>query len=318
MPIEIILPAGTERVTVREIPELFATAIIPEVPEGAPRQVIELKKMPMTEDNKRQWCGEGTRAFPVRLTAEDMKMLWAGMPPLRLPIDVDKWQPYADAFALAGIVDWELRAPPEDPALARLIVFADAVEKRKKGVRDAVQSGVLTPRSPRTFMPDPEAIGETLQDAFVTVENLREYAARDGIIVSVQSDAAHSGTTEKAAPDVAQDGDQQGELLTEPQQKAGEPPAGIPKKEVLSVDWPLYGRFKQVSLIAALSDVPDWLKPARTAPGSPGKASALWNPASLAYCLLAQGHANEKALRFFLGRHFAESLPEWEKLQEYR
>lgn len=209
MPIEIILPAGTERVTVREIPELFATAIIPEVPEGAPRQVIELKKMPMTEDNKRQSCGEGTRAFPVRLTAEDMKMLWAGMPPLRLPIDVDKWQPYADAFTRAGIVDWELRARPEDPALARLIVFADAVEKRKKGVRDAVQSGVLTPRSPRTFMPDPEAIGETLQDAFVTVENLREYAARDGIIVSVQSDAAHSGTTEKAAPDVAPADDEQ-------------------------------------------------------------------------------------------------------------
>jgi hypothetical protein len=207
--IEIILPAGTERVTVRDIPELFATAIIPEVPEGAPRQVIELKKMPMTEDNKRQWCGEGTRAFPVRLTAEDMKMLWAGMPPLQLPIDVGRWQPYADVFALAGIVDWELRAITEDPALARLIVFADVVEKRKKGVRDAAQSGVLTPRSPRTFMPDPDAIGETLQDAFVTVENLREYAARDGIIVSVQTDTAHSGTTEKAAPDVAPADDEQ-------------------------------------------------------------------------------------------------------------
>ena len=262
MPTEIILPAGTERVTVRKIPELFATAIIPEVPEGAPRQVIELKKMPMTEDNKRQWCGEGTQAFPVRLTAEDMEMLWAGMPPLQLPIDVGKWQPYADAFALAGVVDWELRVITEDPALARLIVWEDTVEKRKKGVRDAVQSGVLTPRSPRTFMPDPEAIGETLQDAFVTVENFREYAARDGIIVSVQTAAAPSGATEKAAPD---DGVGRPDALTPT--TAQEPKANTTQRTQRMPEQ-LFQEQEILRVISTLGHMPDSLP--KWIPGKPG------------------------------------------------
>ncbi len=95
-------------------------------------------------------------------------------------------------------------------------------------------------------------------------------------------------------------------------------PTGISKREVLAVDWPLHGLFNQESLSAALSDVREWLKPARTALGSPGKASALWNPAKLADCLVSKRYANQKAIGLFLGRHFAEWLPEWERLQEYR
>ena len=93
---------------------------------------------------------------------------------------------------------------------------------------------------------------------------------------------------------------------------------GISKREVLAVDWPLHGQFNQKSLSAVLSDVREWLKPARTALGSPGKASALWNPAKLADCLVSKRYANQKAIGLFLGRHFAEWLPEWERLQEYR
>ena len=110
--------------------------------------------------------------------------------------------------------------------------------------------------------------------------------------------AAPSGAPEKAATEVT--------------------PTGIPKEEILAVDWPLFGQFNQESLSAALSDVPEWLKPARTARGSPGKASALWNPAKLADCIVSKKYANQKAAGSFIGKYFADWLPEWEKLQEYR
>ncbi|MES2771384.1 MAG: hypothetical protein V4623_05305 [Pseudomonadota bacterium] len=44
MPVEIVLAADQERVTVRDIPNLFATAIHPELSEAKPREIIELKK----------------------------------------------------------------------------------------------------------------------------------------------------------------------------------------------------------------------------------------------------------------------------------
>jgi len=94
--------------------------------------------------------------------------------------------------------------------------------------------------------------------------------------------------------------------------------AGLPKCEITAIDWPLLGRFNKDSLGRALSDVPNWLKPARTALGSPGKASALWNPAKLADCLVSKGYANRKAIGLFVGRHFDEWLPEWKTLQEYQ
>lgn len=146
-----------------------------------------------------------------------------------------------------------------------------------------------------------------------------------------QNDDAHSGAPEKAASVVtpaadfwADDDmtgerlpdDEEGEAATlEQEQKA---PISIPKWQILSVEWPLHGPFNQKSLANALSDVPDWLKPARTGRGAPGVASALWNPATIADCLVDKGHANQKALGPFLAKHFPEWLNEWEKLQEYR
>lgn len=147
----------------------------------------------------------------------------------------------------------------------------------------------------------------------VTQAEARAFLARQNIALEVrthtsaalpgeQTDTAISGALEKAAP-------------LEQVQKA---PAGMPKSEIISVDWPLLGRYTQESLSEALSDVPDWLKPARVARGAPGGASSLWNPAKLADCLLSKGHANQKALCSFLGRHFGEWMPEWEALQGYR
>ena len=42
--VEIVLPARNEKVRVKDIPELLATALYPEIPEDTPRQVIELAK----------------------------------------------------------------------------------------------------------------------------------------------------------------------------------------------------------------------------------------------------------------------------------
>ncbi|MEF8717240.1 MAG: hypothetical protein V5B35_05260 [Candidatus Accumulibacter necessarius] len=136
---------------------------------------------------------------------------------------------------------------------------------------------------------------------FSTLDSINAWAATVGdefYIDAPEQAAVPSGAPEKAAPEVT--------------------PTGIPKEEILAVDWPLFGQFNQESLSTALSDVPEWLKPARTARGSPGKASALWNPAKLADCIVSKKYANQKAAVSFIGKYFADWLPEWEKLQEYR
>jgi hypothetical protein len=136
---------------------------------------------------------------------------------------------------------------------------------------------------------------------FATLASINAWAATIGhefYVDAPEQAAVPSGAPEKAAPEVT--------------------PTGIPKEEILAVDWPLFGQFNQESLSTALSDVPEWLKPARTARGSPGKASALWNPAKLADCIVSKKYANQKAAVSFIGKYFADWLPEWEKLQEYR
>jgi hypothetical protein len=196
MPVQIVLPAVTERVTVRKIPELFAWALHPDIPEDTPRQVIDLKKNPLTDANKRQWCGDGTQAFPVRLSAEDMAELnrtcWNHLPDLLLPIDEAAWQPYAAGFDSLNITDWQLETITHNPALHQRILWHAAVDEYTKEIRGAVMRGELTPRAPLTHLPIPQAAGEQLLDAFVAVENLSEYAARHGIIVSVAPDSLTS------------------------------------------------------------------------------------------------------------------------------
>jgi hypothetical protein len=93
--------------------------------------------------------------------------------------------------------------------------------------------------------------------------------------------------------------------------------AGMGRKDILMVDWPLSGTFNQESLDAALSDVPKWLEQARVAKGAPGKGSALWNPAMIADCLAQKGYANRKALTTLIRNSFSEWLNEWEQMQEY-
>ena len=93
--------------------------------------------------------------------------------------------------------------------------------------------------------------------------------------------------------------------------------AGIDKQGILAYDWPLLGNFNQDSLSAALSDVPKWLLPARVSEGAPGKASALWNPAQVAVCLVEKRYTNAKALTTHIRNHFPDWFGEWETKQEH-
>ena len=89
--------------------------------------------------------------------------------------------------------------------------------------------------------------------------------------------------------------------------------SGLSRKEILSGDWPLIGKFNADSLGRALSDVPNWLKHARVARGAPGKGSSSWNPALVAACILEKGHAKAPALTQLIRKQFPEWLNQWEE-----
>lgn len=89
-------------------------------------------------------------------------------------------------------------------------------------------------------------------------------------------------------------------------------------QDVIAQDWPIRetGKFSQASFRNALSDVPNWLEPAIVMRGRPGKSSNLWNPAMIAYCLMAKGVTNKGALTSHIRNYFPDWLPEWEEKKE--
>lgn len=97
------------------------------------------------------------------------------------------------------------------------------------------------------------------------------------------------------------------EIMVDVAEEAQVSLSGLGRKEILSVDWPLINGFNEDSFSRALSDVPNWLKPARIAKGAPGKGSALWNPAIVAACLLEKNYARQAALTNLMRKSF----PDW-------
>lgn len=273
---EIVLPAGTDRVTIRGVPELFANAIHPALPDDTPRRITELKKYPLTEEYSRQWCGEGCRPFPVSLTADDMAELsrsaWKLLPPLVLPIDESDWQPYRDAFEKKPPKDWRLDELLQNRVLNTRILWHSTVDEYLTEVKQAAMRGHLEPRSSATLRPMPGAMGEQLQDSFVTLENFTSFAARFDVGVMV-ADATPKPTAPPVGTANASDG-------VEPD-KAGPVPVeqGLSTKDIAACfgecyysadNWP-----KRLSGTA-------WLETARIERGEAGGASAVWNPLTLA------------------------------------
>ena len=185
----IVLPAGKDRITIAEIPALFANAIHPALPGDTPRQITAFKKYPLTEENSREWCGANSQPFPVSLTADDMaelnRSVWISLPQLKLPINEPEWQPYRVALEKNPPKDWKLKEDWLNRVMLNRDNWHDTVEVYLTEVRQAAMRGHLVPRSNATLLPLPGAIGELLLDCLVTLENFVSFAARFEIDVRV-------------------------------------------------------------------------------------------------------------------------------------
>lgn len=190
---EIVLPAGKNRITIGEIPALFAEAIYPALAEVAERQITELKKYPLNAKNKREWCGASDgHAFPVRLTDADLKALqagvWAALPRLNLPLLESAWEPYRAAFESRPPNGWRLEVTRINPNMQHDWEWGTAETEYRKAVKMACFTGALLPYDPVTLLPAVEATGQYLESCFVTVDVLRSYANSVNIGVRLESD----------------------------------------------------------------------------------------------------------------------------------
>ena len=163
---DILVPVGTETVTVRDIPKLFANAIYPPVQSDTPRNVVRVAKMPLTDATKAKWCGQNMQPFPVSLTDEDFAFLaqncWKDLPPLTLPLEESFFQQYLDAFHRCPPSDWSLVAESQSPYIYQMVYSHETAKEWKKEIENAVLRGELEPRSSDTFLRLDKPTGESL------------------------------------------------------------------------------------------------------------------------------------------------------------
>lgn len=198
----IVLPPGTDRVYVRDIPGLFADAIHPPIPENTPRVLSYLQKEATTKEQADQWCGFGNN-FPISLTADDLDALnrgaWSALPPLELQpensegptrlrthLTEPEWEPYARAFAAARPESWRLIATWKNLVLDQLSMNREAQNEWRKQVAFNATSGNLNARPRTSQIPTPGLVGRRLEESFLTVPELTAYAAQFSLEVRVQ------------------------------------------------------------------------------------------------------------------------------------
>lgn len=190
---EIVLLAGTETVPFADVPQLFAKAIYPEVPEDAPYTVTGLRKFPLSVRKTLKWCGEGRPPRSVTCTDKDMVQLrtkfWSHLPKLELPIDGDKWKPYWDAYEENPPQDWQLKMEMNNPRNDWFAKFCITVAEYETQLKKAFSDGSLTVHSALTHLPLLQSTSDSLRLAgFITVNALREFAAKSQIDIRVVCD----------------------------------------------------------------------------------------------------------------------------------
>jgi hypothetical protein len=193
---EIVLPPGTVKITVREIPALFAVAIHPEPPDGTPPlQLLAIKKFPLTLETVAESCGHSGEPFGVSLTDDDWAKLaseaWKNLPPLGRPLPKlteAQWEPYRVAALAAPLKYFQVEAEFISPEISQLHLYHVALKKYQELVIHAMHSGELTPRSPTHLAPVPDDYSY-LDDCFVTIANLTKFAAKLDIGVRVADSA---------------------------------------------------------------------------------------------------------------------------------
>lgn len=99
---------------------------------------------------------------------------------------------------------------------------------------------------------------------------------------------------------------------------------GLPKYEILAVDWPIPIGHPSLKNILDKSPIPKWIDAACIKVGRAGKGpsgSHLWNPAMVAVCLASttqgkQWFSNKQALSQLIANHFPDYREEWEEKRE--
>lgn len=171
---EILLPAGTTKVTVREIPYLLSKAIHPDVPETAEKIVSYLHKQ-----------NAENIAIPASRTEEHtddewavLNAIWHHLPPFRQGMTESEWGKYAIAFDSAKHKPiWGLMVYWRNPATEAAILRIDTEEQHKKLLTDAILNGELTPYND-ALIPCAHYAGEALLNAFITIEDFKNYLSR--------------------------------------------------------------------------------------------------------------------------------------------
>lgn len=198
----IVLPQGTDRVYVRDIPRLFADAIHPPVQEDTPRLLSYLQKEATTEEKANEWCGFGNN-FPISLTALDLDGLnrgvWAALPPLELLpennegptklktyLTEPQWEPYRLAFEASPPEGWTLIAVWRNTVIEQWLMNHEAQKQWKQLVAQHAVGGTLAPRPQSSYIPTAGLIGRQLEESFLSVPELTEYAAQFSVAVRVR------------------------------------------------------------------------------------------------------------------------------------
>lgn len=218
---EIVLPPGTLKIPVVDVPELIAEAIHPDLPADAPRFLTSLAKQSVSEDGSlsddEPLTGADRVAEEKLLAAMDrdagaevdydtdwglLEAIWTGLPGLSLPLRETDWQQYATAFENSPLrPSWRLIAVWESPNLLNYYSQAFTRIEHEKALDLALLTGEVVPRSSLSLLPTPGLMGNQLNHAFLTVEDLRRYAAKYCIAVSVaEAPAKYSLLREAESP----------------------------------------------------------------------------------------------------------------------
>lgn len=198
----IVLPPGTVRVTLKDIPALFADAICPPLPQGTPRVLSYLEKQATSPELASQWCGQGNN-FAISLTERDVRELnegvWANLPSLVLlpsdgegpqklahPLPEPEWEPYATAFGASPPTGWTLITVWRNTVMEQWFMNHDARKQWKRLLERQATSGQVLPRPAASGIPTQHAPGQHHGDAFLTVEEFIEFARQFSVDVRVQ------------------------------------------------------------------------------------------------------------------------------------
>jgi hypothetical protein len=237
--------------------------------------------------------------------AQLQEKFWSHLPKLKLPIDGDKWKPYWDAYEENPPQDWQLKMEMNNPRNDWFAKFCITVAEYETQLKKAFSDGSLTVHSALTHLPLLQSTSDSLRLAgFITVNALREFAAKSSIDIRVAcNEGAVAQATAAAESKPQSEGTAQPENVSNSNAKPG-----LTRAQILASDWPLKGDFNKESFDRALSDVPEWLKPARITPGRTGSlGSATWNPSLIAVALIGKNYATKNALDVF----FRSSLSDW-------